>query len=336
MKNRIKMRFLVILLILGVSLSAFAQVPDLEDLQKGVADFSEGLAKSLPFNSTLGLNWSDAYIGKFFPSFPPHFGVGGALGFSTMELPIIETVAGYLGYKLPFDLNRLFLPAYVAEARLGGIILPFDVGVKFGYLPPLGLWGSNTKMNYLLLGGDIRFALLDKKIPPKISMGIGFNHLNGGIGTKVGETRELTYQENGPHSIALESPEVNLGWKTFSLDFKLQVSKSLIIITPYLGLGWSYAWSRAGYSVDAKVTHDSQPLEQSDIDTIKAYLRSAGLEDISIDSSGISSIVRNRDFSLRTFGGFSINLAAFKVDFTGLYSFRDKNLGASLGVRFQL
>ena len=336
MNEKIKIRYFVLILFLGLSFSAYAQMPDLKDLQKGVANFSEDLAKSLPFNSSMGLNWSDAYIGKFFPSLPPHFGVGMSFGFTTMKLASIETLAGYLGYKIPFDMTRMPLPAYTVEGRMGGILLPFDVGFKFGYLPPVGLWGSDTNMDYLLVGGDIRYVVLDKAILPKISVGMGINYLKGGIGAKVGKSMELTYYDGGSQTIALEKPELILKWDTVSLDFKTQVSKSFLIITPYLGLGMSYAWSSAGYSVDTKVSHNGNPIEQPDIDTIKAYLRQAGLEDMDVDSSGISSIIKNSAFSFRLFGGLSLNLTAFRVDLTGLYSFRDSNIGASLGFRFQL
>jgi hypothetical protein len=121
-----------------VTLSYSAQ---LKDLQNGVVDFSEKMAKSLPFNSSLGLNWSDAYIGKIFPSVPPHFGIGGSFGFTTMDLPALKTLAGQLGYGMPFTTDRLFFPVYTLEGRLGGFFLPFDIGVKFGTLPSVGMWG---------------------------------------------------------------------------------------------------------------------------------------------------------------------------------------------------
>ena len=331
MKKR-KLIIIALLLFAGISLLAFGQ--DLKDIQKGVASFSEDLSKSLPFNSSLGLNWSDAYIGKLFPSAPPHFGVGGSFGFTTMELPAARKLAGYLGYKIPFDTNKMFLPAYTAEARIGGLFLPFDIGVKFGYLPPIGLWGTDMNMNYLLVGGDIRYALLDGTILPKISLGVGLDYLSGSVGGKVGNQQKISY---GGNSITLEKPDVNLKWDTLSLDLKLQISKSFLIITPYLGLGGSYAWSEAGYSVDAKVTNSSGlTLTQADIDMVNAYLNSQGLDGMDVNHTGISSMVKNSAFGFRAFGGFSINLVVLKLDLTGLYSFLDKNYGGSFGVRFQL
>ena len=335
MNKRIRITALAILLMAGAIFSVNAQT-ELKILQEGVSDFSESLAKALPFNASLGLNWSDAYIGKLFPSIPPHFGIGGSFGFTTMKLPMIKTLAGYFGYKLPFDIGKLFLPAYTGEARMGGLFLPFDVGFKFGYLPPIGLWGTSMTMNYLLVGGDLRYAILDKAILPKISLGLGVNYLKAGIGGKVGSDQTINYNFGGPHSMTVEKPDVNLKWDTIAFDVKAQISKSLLIITPYVGLGASYAWSSAGYSVDSTIKVDSHEVNSTDISNIKSFLHGLGLEGMDIDSSGISSIVKNSAFSFRAFGGLSINLMVFRLDFTGLYSFRDSNFGASFGFRFQL
>jgi len=191
-------------------------------------------------------------------------------------------------------------------------------------------------MNYLLAGMDLRYAVLDNAILPKISVGIGLNYIKGGVGGGVGDSKEISYDHNGLHTIAIEKPDVNLKWSSVSLDFKAQISKSILIVTPYLGLGGSYAWSSAGYSVDSQITHDGHGLTPADIDNVKSYLKSAGLEKIDIKSSGISSMVDNRAFNARLFGGFAINLLVFRLDLTGLYSFRDKNYGASFGFRFQV
>ena len=335
MEKKIK-SLLLALLIAGISINGFAQIPGLKGVQEGAAEFSDSLAKSLPFNSSLGLSWSDAYIGKLFPGMPPHIGVGGAFGFTTVELPLMRTLAGYFGYSIPFSTGKLFLPAYTAEARLGGFFLPFDIGFKFGYLPPVRLWGKDMDMNYLLAGGDIRYAVLDKTIPPKISLGIGVNYLKAGIGGSAGKAQKLEYGSSGDF-ITLDRPDVNLKWDSVSLDFKLQISKSILLITPYLGLGGSYAWSSAGYSVDAKITNkDGNALGISDINTINNYLDSIGVEGIDFDGNGLSSITKVRAFSFRAFGGFSVNLMVFKLDLTGLYNFRDSNFGGSFGFRFQL
>jgi hypothetical protein len=316
------------------AVSAFSQVPDLADLQKGVSDFSDAMAKSLPFNASLGLNWSDAYVGKFLPSVPPHFGAGGFFGFTTMQMPMINTLAGYLGYNIPFNMDKMFLPAYAAEGRLGGFFLPFDVGLKFGMLPEIDLWGTNLKTDYTMFGADVRYAVMEGNLVlPKISVGLGFNYLKGGIGAKVGNAQTF---DVGPDTLVLAAPDLGLIWETKSLDVKAQISKSFIIVTPYAGVGASYAWSKAGYEVNTAVTYNGTPIDEPAKTAIANYLKGQNVEGVSVDENGISSIQNIEGFSARIFGGISFNVAVVKFDLSALYNVLDGNFGGSLGVRFQL
>jgi hypothetical protein len=306
---------------------------EIDDLHSGLSNFSDELVKSLPFNSSIGLNWSDAYVGKFFPSVPPHFGVGGSFGFTTMDLGAIENLAKVLGYDLPFGGSKLYFPAYTAEGRLGGFFLPFDVGVKFGMLPGTKLWGTSTKMNYLLLGADLRYAVLDGKsrtLLPNISIGLGFNYLKGGLSSSVGQAVDIDV--NGTTDrITIDKPDVELSWSTKSLELTLQISKNILIITPYLGFGASYSWSEVGYDADAAVQYNGNDITQSDINALRPVLGG-----INLGSGGISSSKQDGAFGLRGFGGISLDLMVFHLDMTGLFNFFDKNYGAQIGFRVQL
>ena len=336
MCRQIKPILFSILLLTAVSNSLPAQVSNLIGLQQSVSELSLELAKSLPLNASIGLNWPDAYIGKSFPSLPPHFGAGVTFGFSTMSLPTMKTVAEYLGFEIPFDQEKLFLPAYAVEARVGGLFLPFDVGVKFGYLSPVGLWGKDIDVNYILAGADLRYALIDGKSDPSrfnLSIGFGVNYLSGGISGKVPKPQTLNVAGN---YITMENPLVNIKWETISVDAKMQISKSLLILTPFLGIGASHAWSSAGYSVDSKVTINGSPISQNYIDAINFLLSHSALENIDVSSTGISSIIQNNAFSFRVFAGTSFNLLVIKLDLLGIYSILDSNFAASFGVRFQI
>jgi len=335
MKNRIAVCFFSFFLFIGIAFSAFAQQEDLKKIQDGVKVFSEGISKAIPFNSLIGLNWSDAYIGKLFPGAPPHFGAGISLGATTMDPSSIKTLASNLDADIP-DIPILPLPAYTVEARLGGFALPFDIGFKFGYLPPNVLPIPDINLNYILVGGDIRYAVIDgvaNKALPNVSVGVGVNYLKEGLGAKMGQGTTFTYQS---YTIDLTQPVANLEWNTTSLELKAQISKTIAIITPYFGVGGSYSFSNAGYSVDAKVKVNGGNVTQAQIDDINQSLISYGLDPIDITADGISSFIKNDAFNLRAFGGFSLNLAAFRLDLTGLFNVLDQNFGATLGLRFQL
>jgi hypothetical protein len=320
----------------ALGMAVFAAAPlfpqqDLKNLQKAADEFSEALAKSLPFNAALGLNWADAYIGMFLPSFPPHFGVGAALGYTTMDLSAFDGLLNQFDLSVPdgFDLGQMALPAYVTEARIGGFVLPFDVGLKFGAFENLG--SSSASVNYTLLGGEFRYAILDGKenlLLPNLSVGVGLNYLSGSF-TKTGSS--LSFAVPSLPDLQLSDAKVKLQWETLALDFKAQVSKSFLILTPYIGLGASHAWSSAGYTVEGKY-----PAGSPNRGDINSALKSAGVEGVDFSGKGFSTIFEETGWSLRAFGGLSVNLALFRLDLTGLFNFFDGNYGVTLGARLQV
>ena len=325
----------------------FSDTTPLNDLKNGVEKFSESLVKSLPFNAAIGLNWSDAYIGKVFPSLPPHFGIGVSAGMTSMKIDAFTDLldvfdAGALGNL--GNLSFMPIPAYAAEARVGGLFLPFDLGLKFGMLPENSLLGD-VKTSYTLLGASLRIAPLELLLGgnplllvlPNISVGVGMNYLKGGISDiAIGKAVTFGFSANNQnYTLELSQPKLGLSWETTALDFTLQVSKSLLIITPYIGVGVSRATSKAGYGVKTTLTYKQGTTEQ-ELDGLENNLESAGINDIDVDANGFESIIEKCGMSYRAFGGFSLNLAVIRIDLTGMFNFTDQNWGVSLGTRFQL
>jgi hypothetical protein len=304
---------------------------DLADLQKNVDAFSSELAESLPFNASMGLNWSDAYIGKFL-GLPPHFGVGISGGITSLNSAAFDDLLGNFGVSLPLD--QMILPAYVVEGRLGGFFLPFDVGVKFGALPQVD-FGERLKIDYLLVGADVRFAVMEGNlILPKLSVSVGFNFLKSMLTAPLGSG--VSFDVNGK-ALELSQPEATFSWETKSIDLKAQISKSFAIITPYVGLGASYAWSSAGYSVDSKLKYDEKEVDGAAIGEIKDNLAAAGVPGLdNINANGFSSIINVEGWAFRAFGGISLNVLLLRFDLTGMYNFMDSNYGVTLGVRVQI
>ncbi|MDR3201226.1 MAG: hypothetical protein LBT68_07180 [Spirochaetales bacterium] len=152
----------------------------LDRYKGGIEDFAEDLAAVLPINSMIGLNWNDAYIGQFL-GVPPHFGIGFTGGFTTIPYgPIKDLVQDAMGGDsgdIPSLVRSMGIPipAYTIDARIGGFILPFDAGLKFGYLK---MDISDVKIDYLLVGGDVRYCVLEQLLlVPDVSIGLGFNYM---------------------------------------------------------------------------------------------------------------------------------------------------------------
>jgi len=343
MKNLQKTILIFVVILFCAASPVFSQNIIIKDLQEDANKFIDSFSKSLPFNSTIGLNWSDAYIGKM----PPHFGIGISAGVTTMDYASLGNLLNKFDVPMPdnfsiFEKVGFPIPGYTFEVRIGGIKIPLDFGVKFGYISEgvskniLGkfLDMSDFGFNNMLIGGDVRFSPLDKKVfPVKFSVGLGFNYMKGEITAALPALSYSFTDTSGSYEIIQNAGKLGIEWKTFTFELKTQVSFPLRFFTPYAGIGISYAFSQAGYRVksDISVTDGSNTVN---IDDVKSLLKSLGINDI--DKTGFETIKEKTSFNTRAFGGFSFNLALFRLDLTGMYNFMGKDLGITVGTRFQL
>ncbi len=164
-------RLLIALMILFIATGAFAAPTyTFDEFQSAFQDFAHGVASALPLDSSVGLNWSDAYIGQL-----PHFGLGATIGAATIPYSVVNKTINDLNGTVPSNLGFLSsvgvpLPAYSIDLRIGGFILPFDIGLKFGYLPS-NVFSGSFSADYLLWGGDVRYMLLkDHGFTPGLSV----------------------------------------------------------------------------------------------------------------------------------------------------------------------
>lgn len=198
-------RFLLVFMILMFTAGglAFGQldVTQLDTYQDAFDQFALGVANVLPMASTVGLQWSDAYIGQF-----PHLGFGVSAGFASIplntivdSLSLLEGLTGVSATDIfaqePFATMSNYglglpFPAATADLRIGGFGLPFDIGLKFGMLPAFArdeiqrAVPEIQQLDYLLWGADIRMALVKERkrsIIPDITIGGGYNYFRGKI-----------------------------------------------------------------------------------------------------------------------------------------------------------
>jgi len=314
--------FLVILMLVASQLFALDGI-NFNELQTNAKGFSEEMVKVLPFNSTIGLNWSDAYIGSF-----PHFGIGLSAGAVTMDNKTIINMLKLLGLieanYTSFLSDKFFLPAYSLDARIGIPVIPVDFGVKFGYLSPNWLKSLlDIELNNMLIGFDVRYVIVNSKVlPMRLSVGLGFNYMNGGISKTFDD---IKFSGNSMVGFTADDPTIDVTWGTTNIEFKVQASFPYKILTPYVGAGVSYSWSKAGYKISAS------DLTISAAD--KAIMEKSGAE---VSSKSFETITKDSGLNTRVFGGLSFNLAYVRLDLTGMYEILGGNFGASLGLRFQM
>jgi len=329
---------LISMMVLAVAAGAWGQT--LADFQSGFTVFSADMASTLSYNATVGNNWSDAYIGGF-----PHFGVGLAVGMTAVPASSIEAFFAAMDVTMPDSLKTFGLPvpATALSAKLGGLILPFDVGLKAMVLPSSVasvLSASGVTADYSLIGGNVRFAVLKENILlPDVSIGAGYNRLKGSVAmTFPTDTPSFTYFDGVTHTITATDPALALDWTTDSFDFTLQVSKSLLFLRPYAGLGYSMGKSSVSGGLKSTLTDydgsTTTPITAAELAAINAALVADGQPTIAVD--GIIFSAESTSPVLRVYGGLSFEILVIKLDTTVTYVPATKSLGASAMVRFQL
>ncbi|ORC33921.1 hypothetical protein B4O97_14775 [Marispirochaeta aestuarii] len=328
----------VLMLIMNFSLTA--QTPDLDEFIATFEDFADDAAPSMPILADVGLRWSDSYIGGF-----PHFGVGTSLGFVVVPMDDIEGFFTNLGVtevpKELKDLGGLPVPATSVEARLGGLILPFDFGIKAGYIPEFAKDSFNdVSVDYKMFGFDMRYRVMKEGLlMPEISVGAGYTYLNGMVSTSVGETTTISDPDPDPTigpnnnlgNLTFNSPDVVFGWRSNVIDAKVQISKSfLFILRPYIGFGVSYGVSEVGGGYDADVTTDT-----GNGVTIQDWKNKYGSDFDDIDSDGATVYSEANGASFRAYLGTSVELLFAKLDLSGTYNPVSGAYGGQLNLRAQ-
>jgi hypothetical protein len=345
----------ILVLVIGPGALVFAQTPPttvnlIDDFKKGFQQFSDDVASVLPMNSTIGLNWSDAYIGQLI-ALPPSLGVGITAGvtgipYDSVKKILVDTLKGddneipslIKDYGLP-------LPAMAIDARLGGFILPFDIGFKFGFVPKTlaDQVGDNIKIDFLLVGGDIRYLLMKQRfvVIPEVSVGVGYNYLKGSVefGGVLPNLFEITLPEPPPgiaptpwasgNKLSLSSPDFFIEWETKVVDLKAQASWSLLILQPSVGFGASYGSSHVGGGAKSQIQLNGSSLTP----TQKTALSTLGFD---VDDASIAVFSDVTGWSFRVFGGVSVNILILRLDLGIQYNLIGGNMGASLGARIQL
>lgn len=307
----------VVVGVLALAAPTVSAQTDVSDLVDGLTTFVDDATGALPLAATAGIDWSDAYIGSIV-GVPPHFGVGIVMGTTTLPGKAVRPLVEALGGELPTDLP---LPLAAVNARIGGFLVPFDVGLRVGVLPG-GLALGDYSFSYQNFGIDGRWAFFQgEPALPTVSLGVGFGYLATGVKATYGD--DLTFTGT-PGTLNVSAPELTLDLSTATFEVKVQVSKSLLILTPYLGLSALAGSSTAEAAVSSDITTPSGSLSDwsSLIDGISA--------------NGFSQERTVATFGAKVFGGTSLNLAFVRFDLQGMYSLFDGVYGGTLGARFQL
>jgi hypothetical protein len=327
---------------LFVAAGLSAQTP-YDDFADYFQSFATEVANSLPITASVGGNWSPAHIGQF-----PHFGVGVTLGGMFLPYEAIEPVVSNLGFdaSIPAALKTYGVPfpAIAVDARLGGFAIPFDIGVKFGFIPEKAkeTFSDDVTADYLLAGFDARLRLVEGSgLLPTVSAGAGYNYLQGAIGinnVSSGETIDIEAimvgyygYPAGNYDIDVADPDLIFSWETHTIQAKAQASWDLAILTPHLGFGAAHGFSQAGGGLFSSVSYtldNGTPAEV--IAAFDAYGYPVPT------AEGLEIIADANGWSFWVYGGTAINIVFISIDLSAMYNFLSGAYGASVNLRVQL
>jgi hypothetical protein len=341
-EDRAMKRLLVVLAILLFAAAGLSAQIDYNVFGDAFEDFASEVSTTLPSTAAVaGLNWSPAYIGGF-----PHFGVGLSIGAFTIPYDFVEPIIADLALTLPseFDYIKKWgmpIPAYAFDARVGGFAIPFDVGLKFGFIPD-SLRDKLGKINadYLLAGGDVRVRVVEGSgLLPTVSVGGGYTFLEStlGIPDVAGSTTINLPPPLAPDTIVISSPELSFTMKTSTFVGKVQASWNLAVLTPHIGLGTAYGLSTAGGGLSSDILYNGvSPMTPTEIQQIIDAFESQGYTISGLDNTGIEISSDADGYSFWLYGGTAINIAFIKIDLSAMYNILGKSYGGAINVRLQL
>jgi len=334
------------ILVLGAAVLPAQTIPDFTALDAAFDVFIEAIAGDIASTAVTGLAWSPAHLGQF-----PKFGIGVSVGATMLPYASIEPLLDEIGESLPTGVSFMEdtgipLPSAVIDARIGGFGIPFDIGLKFGYVPDATQLGDNVRLDHLAAGADIRFAILqDKGWVPGLSIGAGYSYLSGNlqIDGVAGEdsitdiTDLMTTwggKPAGTYELVYSDPDLGLRWESHVVEAKVQLSKKLLIFTPNVGFGAAYAVQATGAGF---ITSSVSYLENGapgDINDVYIACDAAGEdhpEDLAITAGSDAP-----GWTLQVFGGTSIDVWVLHLDLGAKYNILTGSYGGNVNLRFEL
>ena len=276
-------------------------------VQNGLDDFTDDLRPALSNSQTQQNVWAEAWIGYFIPGF--HCGGGVNAGISTMDTSALKDAALALDIDDAGDVpNTLVFPTITADFRLGGIILPFDVGINAMKLNTSAISDLSVDIDFFTIGADVRYAVFKgKAFLPTISVGAGVYYTNGSIG------------------VSDDTAEANLDFSATTFMLSSQASMKVLFLIPFVGTRVLFAKS----SVDWDVKADwSKILTNGNGDDLLSQATRWGLlpDRFSGGSSGFAVYPQ-------VFAGLGLDLFVLNLTVSGSYDIVSQILSAAVSVR---
>ncbi len=259
-------------------------------ITNGLNGFCTSLSDTLANAQTTQNVWAESWIGHLFPGI--HLGAGVNVGVSTMDISPLKDVALALGVDDLGDLPDNFVfPTITLDARLGGLVLPFDIGftvmsVDTSSLGDVKDWIDPIYFDYFTFGFDVRYTLFERdKMKPRWSVGAGFYYTKGSVGFED------------------ESSQASLDFNTQTVMLSTQFSAKFLCLVPFVGVRTLFSKSNVCWKVGADWANIIAD-ESSEYYEGLEYAMSWGLLPKSFGGKGGSDF----SFHPQIYGGLGIDL----------------------------
>ena len=282
----------------------------------GLNDFSDIMVDVIP-NTQIQQNvWANAWIGHILPK--PNLGFGINTGVSKLDLLPLRSVAEALGMKNGGDIPKtLVMPTITADVRVGGFILPFDVGftamsIDSNTIKPIGKAMDPAYFDFFMLGGDVRYAILKGGLlRPKLSVGVGGYYTKGNFGAEQ------------------DGSKAQLDFDTTSIVLSTQASIKLLCLVPFAGARVMLSKSNVDWSVHANWAS----ILNTNNDSIQKAISYGFLP--TDFSDGVSSKFTNHVRPV-LYGGFAIDMMVVDLTFSASYDVVSKIPSGAVSLRLAL
>jgi hypothetical protein len=348
--------FAAALVVFSRPMPAFAQQDPkiLQDLATDLEDLSEDLGGAMSFVASIGLNWSDSYIGQLI-DIPPHWGFGLTIGTTTLKLDKLNPVVKWFDYECDEEfMGKQLLPAYILESRIGGFrTAPFDIGIKWGLLPDAPLFKNDISYSTCLYGVDFRWELMrDWGRPAALSIGFEADRITGGMRRKSAVS--FKDSESASNDIITIGGEGTAGvvWEAWVFNGKIQASKRFWEprFTLYAGLRLGASITKSGIRLeggsDILVVDPEDPtnkkyledMSNKKLSELGTYYDSQAGNNMSfvVTDNSITGWIDGLSVNFSTYEGVAFNFDnKTSLDISVMVDFMHFELGANISYRFQ-
>lgn len=288
--------------------------------RKGLDDFIDNLGDSIINTQALQNVWAESWIGMLIPN--AKFGFGINAGLAALDISPLKDAADALAIDEAKDLqDTLAFPTVTADLRLGGFLLPFDIGFTASAIDSTKIDALDEQItpcefDYYSIGGDLRYCVFK----------IGSKHINTRISVSGGG-----YYTKGSVKVAdkdSSDSSATLDFSATTLFLGAQANAKFFCFVPFLGGRVAVAKSK----VDWKVHADWLNILKDDS---KGYVSKAIAYNILPSDFG-ESVESEWSVHPQVYGGLGIDLFVLNITVSASYDFVKQIPGAAASVRFAL